>query len=109
MSRMSRDKGKRGERELAEFFRAHGIRARRSQQYKGDAEAQDLTHELDGFHVECKRTEAFRLYAALDQAKAERRAGDIPAVFYRANQRPWVVVLDASDFLTLVKIIRATA
>ena len=64
---------------------------------------------LDGFHVEVKRTEALRLYAALEQAKSERRPGDIPAVFHRANARPWVVVLDAGDFLTLVRAMeRAT-
>lgn len=103
MSRMSRNKGKVGEREVAELLRAHGINGRRGVQYRGGADSPDVLG-LDGFHIEVKRTEAFRLYPAMEQAKSERAAGDIPVVFHRANQRPWVVVLDAADFLTLVRV-----
>jgi hypothetical protein len=103
MSRMSREKGKRGERELAEFFRDHGIPARRGMQYQGGPDTPDVVHELPGIHVECKRSERFNLYPALEQAKAEPGDDDIATVFHCANSRPWVVVLDASDFLALVK------
>jgi Holliday junction resolvase len=103
MSKNSRAKGKRGELELAEFFREHGIQARRGQQFRGGPDSPDIIHDLPGIHVECKRTEAFRLYPALEQASAERRDATVPVVFHRANKRPWVVVLDASDFLTLIR------
>lgn len=103
MGRMSREKGKRAEREVAELLRAHGFQARRGVQFQGGADSPDVTHDIDGLHIEVKRTEAFRLYQALEQAKDERKAGDIPAVFHRANGRPWVVVLEADDFLTLVR------
>lgn len=103
MGKMSRQKGKHGEREVAELLRTHGFHAaRRGVQYQGGPDSPDVIG-LPGFHNEVKRTEAFRLYAALEQAKSERKDGDLPVVWHRANQRPWVVVMDALDFLSLVR------
>jgi Holliday junction resolvase len=102
MAGMSRDKGKRGEREVAEFMRNHGIPARRGVQYQGGPDSPDVVG-LDGFHNEVKRTEKFRLYQALEQAMDEARPGDIPAVWHRSNGRPWVVILRADDFLVMVR------
>lgn len=107
MGRMSRTKGKNGEREAAELLRSHGFHARRGVQYAGGPDSPDIVHDIPGLHFEVKRTESFRLYAALEQAKSERKDGDLAVVLHRANQRPWVVVLDASDFLSLVKAARA--
>lgn len=106
MGRMSRDKGKRGERELVEFLRDHGVDARRGVQYQGGPDSPDVVHDMRGVHVECKRTERFRIYEAIEQARAEKKDGDIPAVFHRMNGRPWVVVLDAADFLALARATR---
>lgn len=105
MSAMSRTKGKVGEREVAQLLRDHGFEARRGVQFQGGPDSPDVIG-LPGFHVEVKRTEAFRLYPALEQAKNEKREGDVPAVFHRANSRPWVVVMDAADFLALVRLSR---
>jgi Holliday junction resolvase len=104
--RMSRNKGKVGEREVAQLLRDHGIPARRGVQYQGGPDSPDVVG-LDGYHVEVKRTERFSLYAALEQAMGEKPAGDIPVVFHRQNQRGWVVVLNAADFLALVKLAAA--
>jgi Holliday junction resolvase len=102
MSARSRNKGKVGEREVAQLLRDHGFDARRGVQFQGGPDSPDVIG-LPGVHVEVKRTESFRLYPALEQAKTERKDGDIPAVFHRANSRPWVVVLPAEDFLGLVR------
>ena len=102
MARMSRTKGKVGEREVAALLREHGFDGARGVQYQGGRDSADVVG-LPGFHIEVKRVEAFRLYEALEQAKGERKPGDIPAVFHRPNMRPWVVVLEASDFLSLVR------
>jgi Holliday junction resolvase len=102
MARMSRTKGKVGEREVAALLREHGFEGARGVQYQGGRDSADVVG-LPGFHIEVKRVEAFRLYEALEQAKGERKPGDIPAVFHRPNMRPWVVVLEASDFLSLVR------
>lgn len=102
MSGKSRTKGKVGEREVAQLLRDHGFAARRGVQFRGGPDSPDVVG-LPGFHIEVKRCEAFRLYPALEQAKTEKKDGDVPAVFHRANQRGWVVVLDAADFLAMVR------
>lgn len=102
MSAMSRNKGKVGEREVAQLLRDHGFDARRGVQFQGGPDSPDVIG-LPGVHVEVKRTEKFHLYPSLEQAKAERKDGDIPAVFHRANSRPWVVILRAEDFLGLIR------
>lgn len=108
MGRMSRQKGKVGEREVAELLRANGFpAARRGVQYQGGPDSPDVVG-IVGFHNEVKRTEAFRLYPALEQAKTERKDGDLPVVWHRANGRPWVVVMDALDFLALVRAARVS-
>lgn len=98
MGKASREKGKRGEREVAALLRQHGIEARRGQQYCGAAGDADVVG-MDGFHIEVKRTERFDLYGALDQAKEDAREGETPIVFHRKNGKPWVVVMDAAEFL----------
>jgi Holliday junction resolvase len=102
MGRMSREKGKRGEREVAQLLRDHGIPARRGVQYQGGPDSPDVTG-MDGYHIEVKRSARLSLYAALEQAMEERKDGDVPVVFHRANQRGWVVVMNAADFLALAK------
>jgi Holliday junction resolvase len=106
MSRMSKTKGKVGEREVAQLLRDHGFDARRGVQFQGGSDSPDVIG-LPGFHLEVKRCEAFRLYSALEQAMSEKGDGDIPAVFHRANQRPWVVVLNAGDFLAMARALQA--
>ena len=99
----SRAKGVRGELELAQFFRDHGIDARRGQQHAGGGDSPDVVHSLPGVHVECKRTETLQLWPALAQATRDAAAGCAPVVFHRPSRKPWIVILDASAFLQLVK------
>ena len=99
----SRSKGIRGELELAAFFRDHGIDARRGQQFSGGPGSPDVVQELPGIHVECKRTETLRVWEALAQATRDAPAGSAPVVFHRPSRKPWIVILDASQFLQLVK------
>lgn len=103
MGRMSREKGKRGERECAELLRAHGFQAERGRQYSGSPDSPDVRHDIPGIAIEVKRTERFALYPAIEQARQDARAGDIPCVFHRQNGRPWAVVLLAEDFLTIMR------
>ena len=100
MGKASRDKGKRGEREIADLLKAHGYDAKRGQQYCGANGDADVVG-LPGVHIEVKRTEAFRLWDAMQQAKRDARPGELPAVFHRKNGKRWVVVMDAQDWLTL--------
>jgi hypothetical protein len=102
VAKMSRDKGKVGEREVAALLRAHGFEGKRGVQYKGGPGSPDVTG-LPGFHIEVKRTEKFALWAAMDQSKAEASEGETPIVMHRPNGKGWVVVIDADEFLALVK------
>ena len=56
MGKSQREKGKRGERELAGRLRDHGYDCRRGQQFCGASGDADVTG-LPGIHIECKRVE----------------------------------------------------
>lgn len=100
MGRSSRDKGKRGEREVAALLRERGHDARRGVQYHGGPGSPDVTG-LPGVHIEVKRTEQLRLYDALAQSMADAGDGEVPTVWHRRNGERWVVVMDAEDFLDM--------
>lgn len=91
MGKASRDKGKRGEREVAALLREHGFEARRGVQYRGGADSPDVVG-LPGVHIEVKRTERLDLYGALEQSRRESGEGETPVVIHRRNGREWVVI-----------------
>jgi len=100
---MSKRKGRNGEREAVELLREHGFSARRGVQYAGGPDSPDIVHDIPGVHFEVKRTETFRLYSALEQAKTDRKDGDVACVLHRQNGREWVAVMPASDLLTILR------
>ena len=93
----SRDKGKRGELELAKTLRGYGYDVRRGQQYCGANGDADVVG-LPGIHIECKRVERLNLDDAMAQAKHDAH-GKIPAVFHRNNHGEWRVTLGLEDLL----------
>jgi Holliday junction resolvase len=106
MGLFSRNKGKVGERELAhELSRVFGISARRGVQFQGSPDSPDVVTEIPDLHIECKRTERFRLYEALEQAVNDCGATKIPVVFHRQNKKPWVVVVKLDDLPKLANIL----
>ena len=110
----SREKGARGERELAQYLREHGFEARRGQQFSGANGDADVVG-LPGIHIECKRVERTAinewLLQAIRDAGAESLVEDkeiIPAVFHRENhdaknpvKGTWKVTMLADDFLKI--------
>jgi Holliday junction resolvase len=99
----SKQKGKRGELELASVLRAAGFEARRGQQYCGANGDADVVHSIPGVHLECKRVEKLNLRAAYDQAAADAGTS-MPMVAHRTNRQPWLVTLSLADFLALLKV-----
>ena len=96
----SREKGKRGERELASILRAYGYDARRSQQYcgiNGDADVIGLPHT----HIEVKRVQRLNLEDAMAQSKRDAKEGEIPTVFHRKNHCDWLVTMQLKDFMEM--------
>lgn len=102
MGKMSKTKGKVGEREVAALLREYGFVGQRGVQYQGGKDSADVTG-LPGHHIEVKRVERFDLEAAMDQARNDAAGAAVPVVFHRKSKHGWVVVLDADKFLTLVR------
>lgn len=98
----SRNKGAKGERELAAKLREYGYNCRRGQQYSGANGDADVVG-LKGVHIECKRVEKLNLYGAMEQAVRDAKGGKTPAVFHRKNNREWLVTLRMDDFMKMYK------
>lgn len=98
----SKQKGARGERELAAIFRDHGYPARRGQQYCGVNGDADVIG-LPGIHVECKRVEKLNLIDAVRQAVRDAKKGKIPVVFHRKDRSEWLVTMRLEDWFTLYR------
>ena len=104
MSINSKQKGARGERELARKLRDLGYDCRRSQQYSGLGDSSADVIGLPGIHIEVKRTERLSLYDAVAQAKRDASgSGDLPAVFHRRSNCEWVVVMELEDWIEIYR------
>lgn len=100
----SRDKGKRGEREVAALFAAatpgDGV-ARGLGQARAGAEAPDVTSSA--FWIEVKRQKKPNIRAALAQAVADCGPRPLwPVAVTRDDRGSWRVTLELTDFLDLV-------
>lgn len=102
MGKFSREKGKRGEQELAVKLRELGLGgAYRSQQYCGSNTSADLLG-IPQIHAEVKRCEKLSIYVAYEQAKHDAEGTiDMPTVFHRRNGKPWLVVMSLKDWAKL--------
>lgn len=96
----SRDKGKRGELELAKKLKEYGYETRRGQQYCGSNGDADVVG-LPGIHIECKRVEKLNLYDAMSQAVFDAKENEMPAVFHRKNNCEWLVTMRFDDFMKM--------
>lgn len=96
----SRQKGARGERELAEKLREYGYETRRGQQYSGANGDADVVG-IPGIHIECKRVEKLNLDDALAQSMRDARDGEMPVVMHRRNRTEWKVTMLLDDFMRI--------
>ena len=103
IGKASREKGKRGERELANLLRSYGFEnSRRGQQFCGKDGSADVVG-LPGIHIECKRVERLNLENAMEQSQQDARPGEIPIVCHRRDRKPWLVTLTLDDFIQIYK------
>lgn len=115
MSINSREKGRRGEVEIAHILQEYGYETRRGQQFSGANGDADV-EGLPGIHMEVKRVEHLNIDKALQQAIRDNYADElkqgkelIPAVFHRSNddrkkdstKGTWKVTLRLTDFMKL--------
>lgn len=98
----SRDKGKRGELEVAHLLKEYGYDARRGQQYAGANGDPDVVG-LPGIHIEVKRVEKLNIDEALEQSIRDAKLGEIPVVMHRKNRTEWKVTMLFCDWMELYK------
>ena len=105
MGKMSRDKGKRFERQLAGIFREYGYAdARRTAQYCGKSGDAADVEGLPGIHAEAKHCEQMRLYDWMEQAKRDAAGtGNRPAVFHKRNNCEILVTMQLDTFFELYR------
>lgn len=108
MGKYSKEKGKRGERMLAQELRKAGFEnAHRGAQNAGKAKGGDDAPDVlgvPGVHIECKFVEKLNLRDAMDQSQADADGtGDIPVVIHKTSRKPWLVTMTLEDWLTLYK------
>ena len=108
MGRKSQAKGRSGELELARILQGYGYPVEPGQAVSYGA-TPDLTG-LPGVHIECKRAQQQNLYAWLDQSRrdADKFPDGLPAVFWRKNRCPWLVVMDLRDWVSLYERQKST-
>ncbi len=107
MGKMQREKGKRGEREVAELLTDSGFPAHRAQQFKGSAGSADVTCPAFvrlGLHVEVKNTARPTLGPWLEKSWQEAtQEGLVPAIFWKRPRDDWYVIMPASALLNALK------
>jgi Holliday junction resolvase len=107
MGRMSKQKGKRGEREAAKALsEVLQCSARRGVQFQGGPDSPDVVTDIPDTHIEVKRTERFQMWPALNQAKEDAN-GKTPLVLTRQNGKDWVLVMELSNLPNLLKSINS--
>ena len=98
--KMSREKGKRGEREFARICREHGYNGKRGQQYNG-LSGEDVVG-LPGIHIEVKRVERLNLDDAVAQSVRDAD-GKIPIVAHRKNNAEWLITMPAEQWFIIYR------
>lgn len=97
----SKQKGSRGERELAGVLNELlGTDCHRGQQFQGSPDSPDVTG-LDGIHIECKRVEKLNIENAMDQAVRDSGEKRLPSVMHRKNRHEWLVTMRLTDWVKL--------
>ena len=97
----SQRKGRAAEIELSRILQGYGYNVQ-----PGRAASYGTTPDISGLpgvHVEVKRCEQLRPYDWLEQAQRDAvRFGDgLPAVFFRRNRFPWLVMMRLQDWIEL--------
>jgi Holliday junction resolvase len=91
----SRDKGKRGEREVAQLLRIAGFDTRRGMQSRAGTDECDV--EGTPYWIECKRGKRVNLRGAIRQAE-EDTDGRPPVVIWRDDRAEWMVLLSLEEW-----------
>ena len=95
MGRSERDKGRKGEREVALLYERHGFEIRG---LEGTGDHLAIGYGLT-IHSESKRQEVARPWLWDEQAHAEAPAGALPIVAFRRSRSPWIAQVRLEELL----------
>lgn len=101
----SRDKGQRGERDLAQFLTEQGFDSKRGATQSAGAITADVVG-LPGHWCEAKFHKDHACIRFLDQAKRDatkKGGGLIPVAFLKENYGTWTALVDARVYLALLR------
>lgn len=105
MGKLSREKGKRFERYVANLFKDWGYDAHRTAQFRGNTGDAGDVEGIPGIHIECKHyKEIGRVYDWYEQAESDARAagkGELPTVVFKADNKPPMVMMHFEDWIQL--------
>jgi hypothetical protein len=107
MSASERNKGTRGELEVAAIFRSLGFDCDRVPNSGGLRTKGDLHGSLP-VHVEVKRQEKTKVWEWWQQATSEAPADKHPVVAFRRSRAPWLAVVEL-DFLVRLLVVAEAA
>lgn len=101
MSRAERDKGRKGEGEVAAIYRRHGLEVRG---LEGSGDHLVVCGPASGLvlHSETKRQETARVWLWWEQASSEAAPGSMPIVHMRRNRSPWLALVELERFAGMV-------
>lgn len=98
MGRLSRNKGKLGEREWSKILRALGcLKCVTGRQHHGGPDSPDVRYGIPGTHAEVKRYANITVHKWMNQAKHDAAPDDIPYVAHREDHGEWLVTIRAED------------
>jgi len=100
----ARDKGKRGERWVANYLKERGFDARRGIQFKGGLNSPDVICDDLPFNLEVKFVEKLNIEDAFAQSKRDAGNLKIPLVINKRSHLDAKVTIRLSDFVDILQI-----
>lgn len=107
MGKMSREKGKRFERQTAALFQEAGYpEAHRTAQFRGNTGQAGDVEGVPLLHIECKHAEQMHLYAwmaqAVHDAEAENK-DNLPVVIHKQNNKKVLVTMEWEHWIRMFR------
>ncbi len=100
----AREKGKRGERWVANYLKCRGFDARRGIQYKGGLNSPDVICDELPFNIEVKFVEKLNMEDAFAQSVGDAGNVKIPIVINKKRRVEAKVTIRFSDFVDILQI-----
>jgi Holliday junction resolvase len=104
VGKSQREKGRRGEQEVARILRSRGFDAERIPNSGGLTEKGDVkSKDLPRLHFEVKFQETWSLLKWLRQAIEEALPTQVPVVVFKKSREPWRVSVTLEHYLDLIE------